>query len=237
MSTSSPYDDELGFDDWLHSVLVDAYGMDDETWSTEIVTRTRERINGVLRSSIRLVPVVLWLRPLIAFTAPGRYVYVSRRLLERALPEDAVAMIMAHEAAHHELGHVELFQGWLKHLPRTGPSILVAAAFRIAERRLYGPQRELDADARGLELCLAAGYDGRLGLRLFDILSDDGEDHGDLAGAYGPEEEIDPLTADRPLSQAIVWVWEHFRGYPSLRKRRELLRARLEDVNVRRRGA
>ncbi len=135
--------------------------------------------------------------------------------------------MLAHEAAHHELGHVELFQGWLRHLPRGIPGTILAAAYRLAERRVYGPERELAADAGGLELCLAAGYEGRLCLRLFDILSADAEDRGDLAGAFGPDEEIDPLIADKLYAKASVWLWERLRGYPSLRRRHELLRARL----------
>ncbi len=204
--------------DWLHDALVEAYGMDRETWSVGIVEGVMARLHKVLPPSVRLTPVVLWLRPLTAFTTPGHYVYVSRRLLERPLSDDAVAL---------ELGHVELFQGWLRHLPRGIPGTILAAAYRLAERRVYGPERELAADARGLELCLAAGYEGRLCLRLFDILSADAEDRGDLAGAFGPDEEIDPLIADKLYAKASVWLWERLRGYPSLRRRHELLRARL----------
>ena len=58
---------------------------------------------------------------------------------------------------------------------------------------------------RGLELCRAAGYNLRPCLRLFDILSDDAEDRGDLAGAYGPDAEIDPLVADTFQAKAHNW--------------------------------
>lgn len=221
-------DPEAAHDDWLHDALVEAYGMDRETWSVSIVERVMTRVNDVLPRSIRLTPVVLWLRPLTAFTAPGRYVYVSRRLLERPLSDDALAMMLAHEAAHHELGHVKLFRGWLRHLPRGLPGSVVAAAYRQAERRVYGPEREVAADVRGLELCVSAGYEGRQCLRLFDILAADAEERADIAGAYRPDEEIDPLTADTFYGNASVWVWERLSGYPSLRKRQDLLRAKLD---------
>jgi hypothetical protein len=89
-------------------------------------------------------------------------------------------LVVGHEVAHHDLGHVALFHGWTDRIIRLPGAALFALFFQGLERLLYNPQKECEADRHGLDLCVSAGYDGGRCLELFDILEQrayDG-DHG-----------------------------------------------------------
>jgi len=51
-----------------------------------------------------------------AFTAPGRYIYVTGRLMEYCPGEASLAFTIAHELAHHDLGHLRYFPRWFRGL-------------------------------------------------------------------------------------------------------------------------
>lgn len=222
-------DENLPLDEWLRATLLDAYGPFSETWAREQVERINRRLHAVRRGLPELAIEILWITEVSAFTAPGRYIYLSRRLQERCASDEPVAFVLAHEMAHHDLRHLDLFEGWTARLPRVGGSRLIAAAFRQIERRVYGPEQELEADARALEVCLAAGYDGNRCLQLFDILESDALDRRDLDGVFGPEEDDEPPTdtVDEWIQRARRWTWQRFRGYLPIRERKAALRARL----------
>jgi Zn-dependent protease with chaperone function len=223
-----PRYDPLAMGEWLHGAVMDAYGAERPGWALEQVERVMERLQRGRPADRRLVTEVLWVSDANAFTAPGRYVYISRRLLERCPTDAAAALVLAHEIAHHDLGHVELFAGWLRNLPRGMGSVALAGLFRSAAKRCYGPEREAAADRHALELCRSAGYDPALCLKLFDVLEADALDHGDVEGVFGPDAayaaELGEMAEWR--SELEVWLWERARGYPSLRERR----AALEEV-------
>lgn len=80
-------------------------------------------------------------------------------------------------------------------LEAAGRAVLVTAALLI-ERRVHGPENEAAADARALELCLAAGYNGSHCIQLFDILESDALDRGDLDGVFGLEDSLDPAVRE-----------------------------------------
>jgi hypothetical protein len=221
--------DASEFGEWLHRELVEACGAETEPWVGEIIDRVLGRLKPELPSGAQPRVVVLLVQRLTAFTAPGPYVYVSRRLLERCPADAAVAFLIAHEVAHHQLGHLDLFAGLASHLPRIGGAVLVAAAFQFLERRLYGPEKEAAADRRAMELCLASGYEGKHCLRLFEVLEDDSLDRGDLDGVFGPEAATDPDLQNDPAARAWVWVSERLRGYLPLRQRLMNLRHQLGD--------
>jgi predicted Zn-dependent protease len=168
------------------------------------------RLESATKGGSQRTADVLWVREIIAFTLPGRYVYVSRRLLERCASDDPVAFALAHEIAHHELGHSHGIDEAATAVPRGVPGIragrvaLVVAALLI-ERRVHGPEKEADADARALEMCIAAGYDGERCIHLFDILEAD----------------------------ARIWAWERLRGYLPIRERKARLRKLLSHTRNR----
>ncbi|MGC4046334.1 MAG: M48 family metallopeptidase [Armatimonas sp.] len=203
----------------VHAQLIDAFGLETEAWATERVARVMEALNRVRLSCPEpgaapreLVAEILWLQGMNAFTLPGHYVYLSRRLLERTGSDDSVAFALAHEAAHQDLGHVRLLTPMLSRFGKT-MGTAIGAVVRLAERVVYSPEQERAADAYALDLSLAAGYRPDSGLTLFSILEQESLDLRDIEGVFGP---------DTPSK-----LWEKLRGYPSIHQRKDELIARL----------
>jgi hypothetical protein len=223
-------DIDAPFDEWLRAKLLDAYGYERENWALDRVRRVMERLARVRAARPPLTAEILWIREVTAFTAPGRYVYLSRRLLERCAGDDPVALVLAHEMAHHHLGHLDTFAGWAAQLPRVGGSELVAAAFRLLERQVHGPEAEAEADLYALRLCLDAGFHGAACLTLFDILEAEALNWGDVDGVFGPEARLDPSVTglDAVMGRALAWTSERLRGYLPIRERKARLHAELQ---------
>ncbi len=228
-----PYDFQFekgaSFGEWLHTEMHKAIYFEEEAWAIERVGRVNDRLQSGRQLANRLVVEIPWLEVVTAFTAPGQYIYFSRRLYERCYTDEQVAFVIAHEIAHHDLGHVNFFAGWASKIARLPGATLFAFAFHALERHLYGPQTECDADRHGLELCLTAGYDGHKCLELFDILEQRALDMGDLDMVYGPDRESDDeLDEDAPwTTKAQIWAWQHRKGYLPVRDRRQRVRKHL----------
>lgn len=156
---------------------------------------------------------------------PGRYIYVARRLLERCPDDDSAAFVVAHEIAHHQLGHLRIFSHRLAALARVSHGWMAAASLHAIERAMYGPEKESAADHRALDLCLQAGYDGRKCLRVFDILAQHALDVGDVDGFLGLDTGSDhDSSGDAPWPTRLrTWTWERMLGYPSTQVRRDAL--------------
>lgn len=223
------FEDGLAFGEWLHRALMEAVGVETEPWAREQVRRVERQLHVKRAPAARLTPEVLWLPEATAFTAPGRYVYLSRELQQRAACDDPVAFVLAHEMAHHDLGHLDFFGGrWaaLRHAPA---GVDVVLLMRAAEKLFMGPERESAADARALDLCLTAGYDGRRCLEAFEILEAYALDHHDLDMVFGPDEPLRDGAAGvrRWVEQAKVWGWQRLRGYPAIRERKSAVLERM----------
>jgi hypothetical protein len=214
-------------EDWIHSALVDAYGVESEAWAEERTARVQARLQDHRPSERQLFVEILWIPEITAFTTDGQYIYLSRRLLERCATDEPVAFVLAHEMAHHDLGHVQLFRGWRAKLPRNIGGELLAAGVRLLERRLYSPEQELAADARALDLCAAAGYNLERCIAVFDVFEAHLLDHGDLDGVYGPDLEHEEEWM-RSIKQ---WLHHRERGYPSVHERRAALIARAREIS------
>jgi predicted Zn-dependent protease len=227
-------DPRLEFSEWLHRRLVAEYDGETESWARERVARVASRLNEHRPRQARLAAQILWIAPCTAFTMPGRYIYISRRLLERLPTDDAAAFVIAHEMAHHDCGHFALFAGWADRLPRGRAAGYVASIVRLAEHQAYGPERESEADLQAIKLCVTAGYDGDLALQALSILENDSLDYGDYDGVFGPENLLDPNDSGvGSLSSRLQrWVWQRTRGYLPLRERRELTRAWLKKYHA-----
>ena len=175
-----------------------------------------------------------WMEEATAFTAPGRYIYFARRLYELCPTDEEVAFVIAHEIAHHDLGHVALFSGWANAVARLPGATLFALFFHALECRLYGPEKECQADKYGMELCLAGGYSGERCLELLDILEQRALYIGDEDGVYGPDAESDDELDENATwtTKAQIWAWQRRRGYLPIRDRRQMLRKHLEARKV-----
>ncbi len=230
-----PHDFEFekgtSFGEWLHAQMHEAIYFEQEAWALERVARVDDRLQAGRQPAQRLIVEIPWLDVVTAFTAPGRYIYFSRRLYERCYTDEQVALVIAHEVAHHDLGHVNLFAGWAPKIAKLPGASLFAFAFHALERHLYGPQTECDADRHGMDLCLAAGYDGQKCLVLFDVLEQRALDMGDYDMAYGPDTDSDDkLDENAPwTTKAQIWAWQHKRGYLPIHDRRQMLRKHLQQ--------
>lgn len=213
------------FGEWLHEQMHKDIHFEEEPWAVERVRQVENRLQEGRPPLKRLSVEIPWLEVVTAFTAPGRYIYLSRRLFERCSNEEHVAIVVAHEIAHHDLEHVNLFAGWSSKIIGLPGADLFAFAFHAFERVLYGPEKECDADKHGLDLCLAAGYNGQRCLELFDLLEQHALDMGDYDMVYGPDEESDDELADDASwkTKAQIWLWQRTRGYLPIRDRRQML--------------
>ena len=186
-------------EDALRAEIEREFVVEREGWVVERTTRVDERLQPGVPAAERLHTLVLWSEAHTAFTGPGRTIYFSRRLLERMADDDATAMVVAHELAHHRLGHVPaLPRGWLL-LP-------VRLAIAYLQQRIAGADHERDADLLGIELCLDAGYDPERCVAAFEHMANVVVDYGDIEGWLGR-----PGWTRRhpPLAERIAAVRAH----------------------------
>src|SRR5262245_23435791 len=91
--------------DWLREEVERELVVERDGWAVERIARVAERL-GANRDGV--TTLVVWLDSHNACTA-DRTIYISRRLLERLPDDEAAALVVAHELAHHRLGHVPRF--------------------------------------------------------------------------------------------------------------------------------
>lgn len=188
-------------------------------WAGEQARRVAWRLNQRRTPRSPLEPVVFWSPRVNAFTAPGPYVFITRELQQRLPHDAAVAFVLAHEMAHHDLRHF----GALDDRPMTDVQELVTASWFGLVKLARSPENELDADRYALQLCMQAGYQGAECLEAFRVLIAHALDWGDLDGVFGQADE--PPATDEPSRWLRFrrWWWQRGRGYRSLVERRERL--------------
>jgi predicted Zn-dependent protease len=216
--------DARGITDWMHARVMDAYALEREGWALERAARVEARLQAGEPPEERLRVAVLWIPEVTAFTF-GRYVYLSRRLLERVDADEPIALVVAHELAHHALGHLRSRTRWFDALTGVPGGALAVSAMVETARLGFSAEWELQADAWALRRCVDAGYDAGACLRLFHVLEMDALDRGDVTAVAGPA-PTDREIAGMPgvADAARRWLWERERGYPSLLSRKERLR-------------
>jgi predicted Zn-dependent protease len=109
-----------------------------------------------------------------AFAFPGGQIYITRGMLGFLKTEAELAAILGHEIAHVDLRHcIERFQYQLalKRVGLGGVGKVVDLA-RVLATVGYNKYQEIDADAEGVRLSVAAGYDPEAIVEVFDRLHD-----------------------------------------------------------------
>jgi predicted Zn-dependent protease len=197
------------------------------------VKRVAARLQADVPERDRFTVLIPWMKVRTAFTAPGRYIYFSRGLIERCPDDETVAFVIAHEMAHHQLGHLNHFRGpFTRKAKQLGAGQVMVLFFRMLQKRVYSPEWECAADRRALEICKAAGYDLKRCMQLFHILETILLDAGDLDGVYGPDPESDEELFPEAdfMTRAKIWVWLRKRGYLPLQDRVAVLRLHLNTL-------
>ena len=210
------------FGDWLHSQIDENVHFEKNGFMPDRVRTVADRLQQTRPAGERYVVEVPWIESFSAFTAPGRYVYFGRRLLERCPHEDSVAFVIAHEIAHHDLGHLELFTGpFARHAARLEVGMLAILFFRMLQKRIYSPEWELAADFAAIDQCIAAGFDVAKCLWVFHILELIALDYGDLGMVYGldPESDKEVSPEASTFTKARIWLYQRQRGYLPIQDR------------------
>ncbi len=174
-------------DDPLRDAIELAFVVERTGWAGERVRRVTERLQVGVPEAQRLETLVLWMDGHTAFTAQGRTVYISRRLLERLPHDDAAAFVIAHELAHHRLGHVPA-------LPASWLGMARLLLVRIETAWVATPARETDADLLAIEMCIDAGYDPERCIAALQHLVNVSLDYGDVDGVVGAEDQSSPRS-------------------------------------------
>ena len=104
-----------------------------------------------------------------AFALPGGQIFVMRGLLDFVESEAELSAVIGHEISHVDLRHcIERYQYEAKlnkvGMPELGS--MVEIAHRLATFG-FSPEQELDADAQGERMNIAAGYDPDAAVALF----------------------------------------------------------------------
>jgi hypothetical protein len=189
-------------------------------WAGEQVRRVAARLNRMRVPRDKLEPALIAAEAARAFTLPGRRVYVPRGLL-RGLPHDgALAFVLAHEMAHHDLGHIQFVAERIADVPAAPAAVALLGAVRM----LRSADLEVASDVEALKLCLRAGYPRAECLEAFRAMETLWAETGGAEIALGFESGDLEAAMGRFFEEAPQWQWERKRGYLSFRDRR----ARLE---------
>lgn len=228
--TVESLEDDNEFGEWIYEQISRNIILEEDGPTFDLVQGVAECLNTERYPIQPIEPVILQMPQPTAFVVPGRYLYISRALLQTNICEEAVAFVMGHEMAHHDLGHTAFLSTVSTSLRNLPGGMLLINALRAREKLLNSPEWEQAADRYGLELCIAVGYDGLQALQIFDVLEAYALKHGDVVGVFGPEESVDDLLHTLPpgklrnwLSQTRTWAEQRSRGYPPLRNRKETL--------------
>ncbi len=224
--------DPLDIGEILFKALKEEFVFETAEWAIDRTERAYKRINRVRSENTEFSIHIPWLEVVTAFTSPGSHIFISRRLFERCRNDEMAAFVIAHEIAHHDLGHVKVFPDWLPRLTTKEAGILLQALYRVVEKRIYGPEQECDADRYAIELCRKAGYSTDLCIELFDVLENHALDVGDLNAVFGPQERDDELSGDADWGTKLrIWLYQRKRGYLPIRDRREMLKRHCEELD------
>lgn len=122
-----------------------------------------------------------------ATAGPNNEITITLGLIALLTDESELAWVLAHEIAHLEIGHPALLADMTRAPDRDG------YGRRAALRRRF----ETEADARGVALMRAAGYD-LAGARRVTLLLGAGTEGSDLSAHPGAQERVAALTSDAP---------------------------------------
>lgn len=170
-SVTSP--DRVSGDDWSVRLARDAFGL------------LKSAFPNISHYQIR----VLHNPNYLAFTVDGHHIFLTRTMLELCGSVERAAFVIAHEIAHHELGHV----------PRMGVGWWLRVAVRFLRHTVTPFERarwELEADAFAIDMCLRAGLSGRECLWTLQIFEKLTLDRGGIEAAFGGNEfygEMSPI--------------------------------------------
>ncbi len=195
----------------------------------EDIQSAARRLNAARAQSHALQVHLVCSEMFTAFTTYGRNIYISRKLAQLCRNKDMLAMIIAHEMAHHDLGHIPQIESQ-KGNSKIATLQLVGRSFlRKIEWFFFGPDREMEADAYALELCIQAGFVGYKCLDAFDILKKHALDMGAIEAVYGADVTLKAgIEKISWQDRILAWLSPRISGYYSVETRLKNLRRRIK---------
>lgn len=166
--------------------------------------------------------------PVNAYACPGGIIFLTRALLDRLKSEDELGVVLAHEIAHVNLGHVYQklkkpkqvsFGATLSRMLSQGGGDLgmavgqaVKEGFALLVEEGLGPALEAEADEAALAYAMSAGFDSgalyRFLARTEDSQGDLPKSHprldvrlGTLRGLLASNGQGDPAVPREPLAR------------------------------------
>ncbi len=223
--------DSEDFGQLIFDTLKDDVVLEEEAWALDRAARVNAKLQAVRPPGTELRVVIPWLETFTAFTAPGSYIFIARSLFQMLRTDEMAAFIIAHEMAHHDLGHLRILPDWLRNTAVQDKGLLMFALFRRIEHRLHGPENEAAADVYALELCMDAGYSGRECLEVFDVLQKYALDMRDLDAVFEPDIPIEVEQLGGTWGPKLwTWMRQRQRGYMPIVQRREALEDHYRQV-------
>ncbi len=134
-----------------------------------------------------------------AFTPGGGYVFVNAGMIAAMENEAQLAMVLSHEIAHIDRGHVEAGQQANSAIGAAGAIGAIAAGIagvpggltqllvggaQMTASNAYSRSQESDADTTGFQYAAAAGYDVAEGAKSFAVLKRIYGDQSDVANFF-----------------------------------------------------
>ena len=164
-----------------HPLLLAEFGGAYETEEAEYVARVGERLAAAASLGGQCTFTLVNSDVVNAFAVPGCYIYLTRGLMAIVNSEDELASVLAHEIGHIAGDHSERQQRrsvW-RGLGVAAVSILTQSErlARIAGQAAayftlrYSRGQEYEADDRGLEYLVRAGYDPYAAADMLDALT------------------------------------------------------------------
>lgn len=168
----------------------------------EFITVLHKRLAAWINTPHRFTCSVIRSSDANAFVLPGGFIFLTDAIVNHCeRNEDELAFIIAHEMAHVVKGHafdrmiaehsIQVISKWL----RAG-GLLQAAAKQASLKFLktqYSRDNEHEADDFGIRLAMAAGYDPKGAVRMFERLKALGE--SDIPNYFSTHPSFDSRIA------------------------------------------
>jgi len=104
-----------------------------------------------------------------AFTA-GAKIYVTTRMYNFCQSNDELACVIGHEINHNELGHIK------QHIQKERILTDVGAGIAGLATISFGQKKETHCDLTGIDLAIAAGYNGCVNIELWKRMKQESEE-------------------------------------------------------------
>jgi len=221
---------ETNIGEIIYQALSENCIFESEPWAMDrvesIMTKFRENCN--LKKDYKVV--IPWYNKFYAFTANGSHIFFARKLFQECSKEAMAAFVIAHEIAHHKLGHLDHFPDKFYVSLASELQIILLGKYHLIASRLFGPEQECDADRLAIEMCVLAGYDPFECLEFFDKMEKIALDYNDPGAVFGPSPSDNELHHDASgLTKFRIWLYQRRRGYLPIRDRRNVI---LDHLNL-----